>query len=393
MAVIDTGDNLEFPIQQHYGGPFRDANGNLYWAGKHGAALEVWKSTDDGATWAEQDSGNRPSVTTDLISLWVYQDGDTLHIVLSDTNKDIEYVQFRTSDHASADTYATNEVIHAVSDTVNEEGCSIAIRSDGDRVVFYASATETVHGSQKSRLSIRVHEGTSWTDQDFQQIEDQSDDGAGQFQHPVIVRGASDLMHLFYFDDQTNDLLHRTFSSTNVFAPLLSAAPDTLDANAGGGASRPLTNGVYYDDGGVEVITIGFRQSDNDLDAIELRDNVAETTEEVSDSTDVAFSFGVVSAGLAIDESTGNTVFAFWRDDVTDDLFRDSNADGAGWGTDATELVGTIIKLDIGAGSTSDFIGYVIDVAGGQTYGEFQAGVPADVFPPFRRRQQTTVRM
>ncbi len=151
-----------------HSGPFIDGNGNLYLIlidDTNEYTLRAFKSTDNGETWAEQDSSNRPTTdsTSAVAGYDVKKDGDTLHIATMNDGATcyIYYHTFQMSDHTSADQWGTTDqtVYSGITDTTGEFGCYIGVQADGDIIIV--TAGDQIGGSYES---VRYHYniGAGW---------------------------------------------------------------------------------------------------------------------------------------------------------------------------------------------------------------------------------------
>ncbi|MFC1647148.1 peptidoglycan DD-metalloendopeptidase family protein [Patescibacteria group bacterium] len=100
----------------------RNSNGDLYVLAAHNtSSLEIWKSVDNGSSWAEMDDTNNPNdaYAYDLVEIEHYgiavDSHDILHIIYlsNDAIRDLKYVTFDTSD----DTWDSAVIIHDLTDT------------------------------------------------------------------------------------------------------------------------------------------------------------------------------------------------------------------------------------------------------------------------------------
>jgi hypothetical protein len=167
--------------------PWQAANGDLYFIMEPAETSNLFmmvKSTDNGRTWREVDSANRPPIR-DLEAVDARQVGDTIHI-LHEVSRSARYHSFRTSDHRTQpDSWGVRGELVANVEPV-AQAAALEVRSDGSLVAFYVGPT-------KVHYSIRAPAG-GWT------RESVIDAHIGpNLAGPQAVRGANDVVHLAYY--------------------------------------------------------------------------------------------------------------------------------------------------------------------------------------------------
>lgn len=303
-------------MQYSMSGPFRDSNDNIYVVGRLASgngSLCMLKSTDGGASWAEQDTGNRPSDSASMSFIWAVKDGTVIHIVSSHAASDnINYSTFNMSDAPSnPDTYQISMELVDTSTTSNIY-VSIGVRSDGDVIVLYRDDDEAI-GPGRNRISYARREGGSWT------AGIAVDDGGNvHYTWGNVTRGEADVMWLSYRYGNTTGNRVKSLSPTNV----LESSPTDL------GNIGQSTRGFYYDDDGVERIT-WLSVDGATLSAVERDDGGTPTSPETvtTDASSNTAIHGAVDADV-------KTIYAIWGASSDGDIWEDNNADSAGWGTD-----------------------------------------------------------
>lgn len=378
MALPVTITGITFPPQNYYFGPFKSSGGNFYtiMRGPSGSTktLRAMKATDPTSSWAEADAVNNTFVGDQtIVSLWVYQDGDTLHIVTADvlyggsSTTDIKYHTFSMA----TDLWGTKgETV--LLDVDNGPGtsppasCSIGVRSDGDLIVLYNGDGDALMGTDYTRVDYARKESGTWTT-------DVAVDGAGEdhWYGSSLVMGSSDRAHFFYNNHDLGDVFQRTLTSANA----LQAAPTAFDTTAGA-LFHKFTNGVsfvsgadtkvrvaYEDSGGLLSIA-GFNSADAPTPTIVATGMTAVTVSDV-DSSDVA--------SMAIN---GTTQWLLYVDETTDDLWRDNTgADNDTWGTDVELLDAVLIvslSCNIYTRSGATVLGYVSERGATIYYDEYE---------------------
>lgn len=325
-----------FPESPVRVGPFCDTNGNLYLLieptaqpGANNNEPEFLKSTDGGDTWSLVDTAGSPA-QNDLESIDVFQNGDTLHVLLEDGG-DVTYHTFRTSDHSTnPDTWDIIDESVATSVGYIDQACGLTVRSDGTVVALYNSSSGVAYNIRSG--------GGSWGGPTA--VNSSSDIFSG------CVLGASDKTHIFYKDDSAKTIYHKSLSS----ADSLSGA-ETVESNASAssddwGAVPP----VYWDDGGDEKIMILVRDDSDGLlySVVITNDGSPETRKQVSGSAvyedpNITGSKQPV-ADLVVDSAT-DTAYALFAYSSDQDLYRDSAVNDGGWGIDAGELSGVTVNF------------------------------------------------
>lgn len=105
-----------------YGQIFKAADGDLYSFVTNGAACEIWKSSNGGTSWSEQDSANNPTSCTRPDA--AIDSAGVIHYVYDNGTNAILYNTFASS----TDTFSTAATIRSSPD--NAEDSSIAIDSN-----------------------------------------------------------------------------------------------------------------------------------------------------------------------------------------------------------------------------------------------------------------------
>jgi hypothetical protein len=307
-----------------------------------GADLVMLKSIDDGETWNQQDAAT--DVANDLES-WSMEYDDTnkvLHCIRIGTGG-CDYYQFGTKDHATdADQWIEiggagvyNHQLEASIDSINQS-CDIVIR--GSTIyAFYAdlSTTDQVFYRKKPDLSTT----NNWA----ARVSVDTTGGTTDFSGVAAVLGPnSNLIHVFYTDYSNYNVHHRSINTSDVLGTLHTCDSDlTQDA---GERQHGMTNAVCWYNGTNEKAMIGYKtETEADLfTCIVQDDGTPDTPLNASNSVDVlANPTGVNSrqpvATIAHD-SYDDTIYLFYAEEATEDLWRATSADGAAW-TGHTEEV------------------------------------------------------
>ena len=226
-------------------GPWKVSNGDLYFIMEPSETDNLFmmvKSTDNGKTWQEVDSTNRPD-TNDLEAVDARYVGDTLYI-LHQVTESARLHAFRTSDHPTQpDTWAFTDELAAVADSM-AQAATLAVRSDGSVVAFYVG--QTLH------YNIRSPDGT-WGQQVI--IDPDAPAAAG----PKAVVGADDRVHVAYYRTD-GTLWYRSLLTNGTLTEAQLLATRAGSSRAEYGAVLPL---VYFPEN--ETVVIIYRLSDGYL--------------------------------------------------------------------------------------------------------------------------------
>jgi hypothetical protein len=337
-------------------GPFKDGGGNLY------AILEpaetdnvfmVIKSADGGRTWTEQDGGNRPD-TDDLESVDAVLAGDELHIV-HHAGRRVVYHVFRVSNHAEKpDTYRLTDEVVAAPITYEEQSVALEVLSGGRVRCFYARTV-----GQRGRVFYKTRDGRWGAEQS---LDDQSNI---DFYGVAAVRGASDKVHVVYYADDGN-VYHRSLSSTDVLSERESL---TADGGVKDSERVPFMPPVYWDEAGGEKIMVGYRKaSDGRIYTRIITNDGRPGVESVASDHPVNNDQAESCQPTAYLANDGATVYLYYADAATEDIFRDVYTPQTGWGFDVEEQDGVEADLIRGAIFThspgnggAKVIGYLFD--------------------------------
>lgn len=368
LPTTITGTNMN---TGSFSPPYISSGGNVYTIRIKTSDLSVtpYKATDPTSSFAAQTSWT-PAASNGFYRLWVMQVSNVLHVFaassLTVTNSPTYWHREWTMDTDSWNTAATIEASIDVSGS-GTFAITGQVRSDGDLLTAYQGNEEKVMGTDYSRIDWARNEGSGWGSitalDDLAAVE-------AHARWPVMVRGASDKMHVFWYDANAAHVVHKSISSANSVSSqenVSDTTPVTSDVVS------HHTNAVYYDSSGTERITMGWRRTTGPtLMAAEIdNDGTPAAEEAISDS-----GTSVSPKILAVD---GTTVYALFST-ADSDLYLDSNANSAGWGTD-TEILDAItlgnIHSNIYTRSGTTYLAYVYDDAGTIKYNEYSLGVAA----------------
>lgn len=339
-------------------GPFENGS-NLYAVllDLTNLTYEVWKSTDSGNSWSEQDSASHPAIgsSSSFRSVNVIQSGATLYI-LRDSSGTAFATFSMSSDTWSATTTGGGNPAAGISGTVPYHG---AVRSDGDVIIFHHGVTESIMGTNYRRVKYSRYEGGVWTNST-----DVGGTGAqAHYDARTAVLGSSDRVHFFWTDFNNQDLKHRSLSSANVLGTI-----QDIDATAG--------TGSFYDVGlpalnGSEIV-LPYRDLSNDLNV--ARATSADTpTWDITQVVTTTNDPETVSSNLAAVAVDSGTVHVFWPNDADQDIYRDNDAGTGTWGTDA-EWKDAVTCQGINIAKITGGVGVLYVDGGTVKYDLFSAG-------------------
>lgn len=313
---------VEALVQGHY--PIViDSNNNMYRLTMEYAAPtagagqpKMLKSADSGATWTEIDSTHRPASLPK--AGWSFRNSSTIYHV-GHSGTAVTFSTFAVSDAASnADTWriAGESAVSGLSVAIDPLVSHVR-NSDGTFWLFYSDSDS---GANRQLAYVKRTAANTYS------AKTQIGTTSNSYTSPIIVTGASNA-HLFYKDHANGQLLWRTLSLTGT----LSAATriDTGGVNA---AAIPLTNAIYYDSAGTEIVTILFADTTGMLKSITLSGGVAQPEQAVSTVA------AMVNPGTTGNHSlvahlavNGTTLHAVWADASTGDLYYSIRSNGSTW--------------------------------------------------------------
>lgn len=320
-------------------GPFLSSGGNVYVIGVDTTdtrLLNAYKATDPTSSFTEV-------AATTLQLRWVdsidcVQVGDVIHFFGGEISQKLSYGTFNmaTDSFVIGQDTAMGENLRA---SPNSAEVNLAgLRSDGDVVATYSTHHKEM-GTNYGSVQWGRREGTTWTDARF-------DDQGSSEVHVTpsgAVMGESDVATGAWLNHTTDAIDARTMPATGSTL----GTPFTVSDNAADkGTNNGVAGPVYYDDGGVERITVAWRRNSNSqLVTSEIDDGTAGAEENASDNG-VAVQEGAggtgVLANMALD---GKVVYLVYADDTDNDIYYTSNDDSGGWATDteAQDAVSAVI--------------------------------------------------
>ena len=321
-------------------GPWFDGNDNCYcYLSDTGPTYypDMYKSTEPlTGTWSIQDSGGAPSLGYGTNNCSGYLDGDTIHCItcdrVSDTKNEYRYHQFHVSTHSTTPDEWDGTVVDELIEDANAEllsthywGAYIRTRSDGDVIVLYNGNGVKDKGVKYASVKYARRESGSWTvDIDVSPLD------AYNYYAAAMGVGESDNIYLQYnrvTGSSTNGIYVKQLNSSNTLGSATTIATTTAYQ------CRPQ-NIPYYDDGGVEVMCIGWAHSSGHQYTTYLRDNSAQTATEAVNAADNEFPFVFAMCRKA----NVKTNYIIYQSNTDVDLEYEENDDEGGWSSNQNLL-------------------------------------------------------
>lgn len=327
-----------------------DSNGNLYWLSEATAGLNapvMLKSADNGSTWSIQDGANRPT-QNDLESFDVFQDGDTLHMAHYAGNA-VYYHTFRTSDHASADTWGTTDTTVFSASGGTPQQCKVVVRSDGDVIVFYNRTATDIS------LYYKIDTGAGFGSEQTLDAE-----SGVNMTGLTVVMGASDKAHIFYRAGTV--IYHRSLDSSDT----LSGRESCETIGSVTNAEDPFAGSVYWDDGGTEKVMAVYVDDGGDEllhSCVVANDGTPGTPKTVSGAA-------VLPNGLDAQQTVasvsvyGDTAYVLYARSSDKDFYSTSSKNDGTWSTDVKQkdaIDGSWMRTIAYTHGSTLWLGYIWD--------------------------------
>ncbi len=234
-------------LQNSYHGPFKSSTGAFYTIliesdASFDAQIIAFKATDPTDTFTVQDDTARPqmagTVSVRVQSLWVWQKADILYVAAQNSDEEVYHAQFDMANDVWIEITVgnTEDAVDALSAEVQADAVSIAVEesSSNEIVIAYQgnpSDNKDMGGSfdwVAYAVSDDAGVGASWSTGNA--VADTNDASEVDFAGPVIVRGTSDRMHIFFVDSTNDDAYQRTLADPGG-TPSLETFPSAFDAD------------------------------------------------------------------------------------------------------------------------------------------------------------------
>ena len=308
-------------------GPFVDSNDNMYFMVANSPTSEkpvMMKSTDDGVTWLPVDVAGSPFAT--IYGYSIIQDGSILRMLIH-RGSNVRYSEFYTSDDGTApDEWGTggnlNQLVESDSfPSYAETVCLVKVSS----TEFWGFWTLSIPTSE-----LRYAKRTSGTWGTINDV----DTSIGVISSATAVVDSNNDTYIFYQDYAAEDLYYKLLTSGGTLDG--SGTIVATDISFVGSNEFGIVPGLLYDDGGVDVIVIGWMASSNVWTRY-LRDGVLQTASR-ADNEIVFFDNISDKMPMACLANNGKDVYFIYSDLFDNDVYRNLNSDEAGWGGTDIEL-------------------------------------------------------
>lgn len=243
-------------LARGYQPPYRASNGHYYAVFAAGTTIEAFKAKDPNieASWAIQDGTNNPVHSGQYTHGHTVQVGDVIHIATIDSvigdADDRSYHQF----NMATDLWVvTDELIERPANAAYaNRDISIAVRDDGDPVVFYKGDIHRNMGDDKDGVDVNVRESGTWGGPIGVDA-----GGDVHYGNSMIIKSLiTDEMHLFFqrttvTDDPPltrQDIQARTFRADDSLSTVDTDTQDTA------GHLQGYRNPLVWDDAGNQIM-------------------------------------------------------------------------------------------------------------------------------------------
>jgi len=309
-------------------GPFISSAGNVYFFGRDGTTattLQAYKATDPTSSFASV--ATQTGYATAILQLAATQDGDDIHIAITDGTSGGSVNQKYIVFSMSSDAFSTAETVQAAYDNRPSTATTfymmgIVFRaSDSQPVILYNGPRVANMGTSYSRIVYARRTGTNaWTTNVAV-----DSGGTVDWVNAEAISGSSDRIHFFWYQRAGATVFHRVLNSSN--------ALQTGSTAAGGLSNSRLLQAVSYDASGTQKIAV---IGDDGTNFGTVYFNSADTvTQNVG--TEYA---GTEPARLFND---GTDVWALYRKAADADLYvRKSTDHGATFGGETRTLIATV---------------------------------------------------
>jgi hypothetical protein len=203
---------------------------------KTNSKIRMFKSADDGHTWAEQDSANAPVIlnTSNLKSISALEIDTKIAIARLSAANTLALTPFNTVTDLWEANISTNANLSAVNTNVSGVApflagfrlADLASGSSSDYVLAWNGATQSVSGNARRRIKLCRRAASVWNSTPYDVVGSANTPDTtlpgGALHHDlraVLVDGLGDF-HVFYTRTDTNQIQHRVFKNNNTFTTI-----------------------------------------------------------------------------------------------------------------------------------------------------------------------------
>lgn len=305
---------------------------NYYFIGRDGTTattLQAFKATAPSTAWAS--IATKTGFTTAILNIAGCQVGSVIHLLVQDGTMSSSVATKYLSYDMGTDTFlATMETVSAAQILTGQiaagYGASLVVRSNGEVVAFY-NGLQTKTTTLRARVYYRRRTGlNTYGTETMVDAALQVDNRA-----PIVVLGATDRVHLLWFDG--TNTLQRHLTSANVLGTAAStgATAATLDActfnDAGtirhvGFTPAQTIRWASADNPTVTAAAVAFgtptRTADDGTDVYALYQNSADSDLYIKKSTDRGATFAAgtdvfTATVAAVDANLSKNQLAYQR--------------------------------------------------------------------------------
>lgn len=267
--------------------------------------VRVYKSTDQGATFSEMDSANRPATFAANYDYDAWIDEGVIYISYYSGANSISVGRF----DCATELYLAGLGVASAAATGNMR---IVVRPDGDVLVFHNPSADT------TIIAVDRYESGSWT----------SDETVADFTNAVglseVAMDRNGNATIFVREGTAADFSYFSYSNSN-------AASVVTDLDTSVSAGITFGNSTMYDAAGVDTIIALYLDSDGTTNGyvVTLDGEAPHTT----GSELTIGSTGATSGASAF--KGGNTFYAVWYAAAATQINYATSADGITWNAEA----------------------------------------------------------
>lgn len=358
-----------------YAGPFLRSDGSVVVITVN-AGLRANYASDPESSFTQSSAPS--GISGSVVVFWAFQVGDVIHVVVHDSNLDAYYIQWLANDSWSFS--GTVETVEANS-TQTYLGVSLVVRSDGEVVVVFNGARDSVMGTSYSRVDYKRRTAAgSWQATVAVDIA-----GEIHYTNPVAVLGASDRVHFFWVNkDGTNSPgYERTLRADNSLETV-SGSVYNSPTN-----SYPFGRGVSFVNGADTRVYVPYQGNGQIAHtAFTSADTPSNGAGQVHATIDARLSNQKYQVCMANDGT--DVYFVYVETSISDIRYAKKTNDSGGWAAPVDIKVGTfdVVNANIYTREGAKVLAYVYTDAGLVYYDEYVLAAAPEGRPsvPFTNR-------